>query len=254
MTIFTKKKVVEEIQSDQLVRVASTYFPDVELSDSYIWDNVRAAEAEIEQDLRVFLEPVVVLPESVKQSEKDALDAAGTRWIEAPGYDWEPEFFRGNAWGYLIARHSPVISVDYFKFIYPISDATVFEVPTSWIRIDKKYGHIRILPSGTLLSAPLNSYIMSVVGGGRTVPHVLMLKYTAGIKDVRKDYPNLVKVIKKLAVLKIIEDEFQPSSQSISADGLTQSMSVDTSKYEENIEKTLKKLREEIHGVRMMAV
>ena len=254
MSIFDRKQTVLEIQTDRLYRVAQTYFSDVTLSDSYIWDKLRAAEREVEQDLRVFLEPVIVLPESVSQSEKDTLDAAKTRWVEEAGYDWSPEFFQGNAWGFIVARRKPIISVDYLKFIYPISDTTIFTIPDQWIRLDKKYGHIRLLPSGTLVSAPLNSYIMSVMGGGKTIPHILMLRYTAGIKDIKEEYPNIVDIIKKLAVLKILDDEFLPSSSSISADGLTETMSVDMEKYQSKIDNVTNKVRDEIHGIRMMAL
>lgn len=254
MSIFEKKKIVLEIQTDRLYRVAQTYFPDITLSDSYIWDKVRAAERQVEQDLRVYLEPVVVLPEVTPQEERDALDAAGTRWIEEPGYDWHPEFFQGNKWGFIGTRARPIISVDYLKFVYPIAGNTIFEVPDQWIRLDKKYGQIRLLPAGTLVSAPLNSYIMSVMGGGLTVPHILMLRYTVGIKDAFDEYPNVVDAIKKLAVLKIIEDEFLPSSSSISADGLSENISIDTDKYEEKIERIIDNARDEIHGIRMIAL
>lgn len=254
MTIFDRKRSVLELQKDRLIRVAQTYFPDVELSDNYIWGKLRAAEREIEKKLRVFLEPVVVLPETASQTEMDALDAAGTRWVEESGYDWSPELFQGNSWGFIITRRKPIISVDYIRFEYPISNTTIFTVPDQWIRLDKKYGHIRLLPVGTLVSAPLNSYIMSVMGGGQTVPHILMLRYTAGIKDISEEHPDIVDAIKKLAVLKIIADEFLPTSSSISADGLIESTSIDMDKHHAHIDKTIEDARDELQGIRMIAL
>ena len=62
----------------------------------------------------------------------------------------------------------------------------------------------------------------------------------------------------KKAVLKILEDSFLPQSGSISADGLSQSLSVDMEKYHDMIDRTLNGgkgsnggLMTAIHGVRI---
>ena len=73
---------------------------------------------------------------------------------------------------------------------------------------------------------------------------------TAGIKDVHAEYPDLVNVIKRTAVLDILKDAFTPQSGSISADGLSQSVSSDMDKYQDANNKTIASIRDAIHGVR----
>ncbi len=68
---------------------------------------------------------------------------------------------------------------------------------------------------------------------------MIQVKYVAGLKDAKNDYPDLVDVILKQAALKVLEGNFLPSSGSISGDGLSQSISFDASKYRELIQETL---------------
>ena len=112
----------------------------------------------------------------------------------------------------------------------------------------------RLVPTGTPFYAPLNAYIMSAVGGGRTIPHMIRITYTSGLSNALTNYPDLVDAIKRLAVLKIIEDTFPAQSGSISADGLSQSLSIDTDKYQTSIDRVVDRLRSSIHGVQMIAL
>jgi hypothetical protein len=98
------------------------------------------------------------------------------------------------------------------------------------------------------------------LSAGRTIPSMVHLTYTAGLTDVSTKYPELIDAIKKKAVLKIIGDAFFPQSGSISADGLSESMSVDIDKYAASIDQILNGssgsnggLMAAIHGVRMMS-
>lgn len=235
-----------------MLLAAKTYFSGTDFLPSYIWDKVRAAEAELERTLRVYFEPVVMMPEGYTADEITALGSA--RWAEEPAYDFSPDMFRGESWGYIVTKHRPIISVSSIKFSYPTPTTLVFDVPAPWIRIDKKYGHIRLVPTGTPFYAPLNAYIMSAVGGGRTIPHMIRISYTAGLSNALTDYPDLADVIKRFAVLKIIEDTFPAQSGSISADGLSQSMSVDMDKYQTSIDRTIDRLRSSIHGIQMVTL
>lgn len=252
MTLFADESAIaNEMRAERLVTVAQSYFPSEVLSDSYIHSKVLAAEADAEHRLRVFFEPVEVLPEGTPQSEIDALIAANTRYIEEPAYDWDPEFFRGERWGLIEARHRPIISVASLTFVYPSTNTSLYQFPVEWIRVDKKYGQIRIVPMGGDSALPLNAWLLQIHGGGRNVPHMIRLRYVAGLKDATNDYPDLIDLIKKMAVIRIIEDKFLPQSGTVSADGLSESVSLDIEKFKETTDKAIETLRQQIHGVRM---
>jgi hypothetical protein len=148
-----------------------------QLSDTALWEALRAAEADAEIALRVFFSPVEILPESATEAERQALDDAGTRWIEEPGYDLESEFFMGDRWGYLATRHRPLIAVTRMQFVDPRPASGIFEIPKDWLRLDKKYGHIRLVPSTQAYAAPLTIGILQALGGGRDIPQAIQLRY-----------------------------------------------------------------------------
>ncbi len=98
---------------------------------------------------------------------------------------------------------------------------------------------------------------MQALSGGRLIPFMIQLRYTSGLQNVFRDWPDLIDVIKKKAVLGIIKDSFLPSSGSISADGLSQSSSIDTGMYDDMIDLAIDGpkgsnggLMTAIHGVR----
>jgi hypothetical protein len=94
--------------------------------------------------------------------------------------------------------------------------------------------------------------MLSMLSGGRNIPQMMHIRYTAGLKDVFTDYPDLVDLIYKMAALRMVEDAFLPQSGSISADGLSQTLSIDVDKYEATIEGKLDTLLQSLHGARMM--
>jgi hypothetical protein len=116
---------------------------------------------------------------------------------------------------------------------------------------------VRLVPSTYAVTVPLSSFLMQVMSTGRTIPFMLELTYIAGIENAWTEYPELIDVIKKKAVLKAIQNGFLPQSGSISADGLSQSMSVDMDKYSDVIDTILNGPKDSngglmtaIHGIR----
>lgn len=226
-------------------------------ADEYLWDKLRAAEAEVQHTLRVPLAPTKFFPVQPTQEEIDAL--GGMPWGIDPGYDLGPENNAGDRWGMIATRQKPIIDIQRYRFAYPAVDSLVYDVPLSWLRPDKKYGYINVVPSSFSISVPLSVIVMQALSAGRTVPLMLQVTYTAGLENAARDYPELVDVVYKLAVVKCIEDRFLPQSASVSADGLSQSMSIDMDKYRDTIEHTLNGgkgsnggLMAAIHGVRAM--
>lgn len=237
---------VAELRAD---RLATPAFGGQTFSEPHLERMVRSAEAQAERALRVFFGRVEVLPDDNDQATRDALDAAGTRWVEDPGYDLDPKFFQGDRWGFLALRHKPAISVTSFRFIYPHPYAGVFDVPADWIRLDKHYGHINLVPGTHSFTAPLSAWVMQVMGGGRTIPRMLQLRYSAGIVNPDRDYPELADLVLQMAALETLKAMMPPSSGSISADGLSQSRNITLGDFQSDIDTRTERLRQAIHGV-----
>lgn len=255
--LFVKDIAVERMRTDGLVMAASGALPSIVLSDDYIWDKLRAAEAEIGHELRVPLGLTTFFPLQPTDEEIAALN--GAPWGIDPGYDYSPESFGySDKWGMIKLRNKPLRSVSRVRFAYPGGRGSSYDLPLDWLRMDKKYGIIQFVPSSTAFVAPLNAFVMQAIGNGRTIPLAIQISYVAGLENVAASFPELLDVVTKKAVLKIVEDAFLPQSGSISADGLSQSLSVDMDKYHDAVDRILNGgkgsnggLMTAIHGVRL---
>lgn len=236
MSIFSQADV-EVFKKDRVVNVLSNLAEDFEPSDAYLLGKLKAAESEVAHLLRTELEPTIVFPFEPTEADIDAL--AGARWKEEPGNDYDPGFFQGDRWGFIQLRTVPVISVASISFVYPAPYQAFYTIPQDWIRTDKRSGQIRLVPASAAWTAPLNAFLMQAMGGGMTIPNMIQVKYTCGLKDVKNDYPDLVDVIMKKAVLKMLDDLYLPASGSISADGLSQSINFDPERYRTMIDTVL---------------
>ena len=258
-SLFIKDLVVEEMRNDRLLAASFGALQDITVTDEYIWQKVRAAESEVSHSLRVPLVPTRFFPLTLTDKQTEALE--GMAWAIDPPYDYSPDMFHFEKWGYFITRQRPIVSVERMRFAYPSQSEGFIDIPADWIRIDARYGHVRLVPSSPAVFAQMNAFIMTALAGSRSIPFMIQLEYTAGLTDVAQTYPELLDVIKKKAVLKVITDAFLPQSGSISADGLSQSISVDMSKYHESIDEILNGplgsnggLMSKIHGVRMLVM
>jgi hypothetical protein len=255
--LFVRDIAVDAMRADRLVVAASGAMPSVTLADDYLWAKLRAAESEIAHELRVPLVPTAFFPATPTNDEITALN--GMPWAIDPGYDYEPaSFSAGDKWGLIKLRNKPIQSVSRVRFAYPGGAGSYYDLPLDWLRMDRKYGTVQFVPSSTAFIAPLNAFVMQAIGNGRTIPLAIQVSYVAGLVNVAQDYPELLDVIMKKASLKIIEDAFLPQSGSISADGLSQSMSNDMDKHHDTIDRVLNGgkgsnggLMAAIHGIRL---
>lgn len=249
---------VARLRADRLLLAAAGALPKISVSDDYLWDKLRAAESETQRELRVFFAPTTMFPDQPTQAEIDAL--MGAAWAIDPGYDFGPENFYGDKWGLIVTRQKPIISVTSLRMIYPSPGAVDFTFPAEWLRLDRKYGHIRIVPTSTLSLASLSASVMQLFSS-RVLPQAMEVRYVAGLENATRDYPELVDLVLKRAALKIIGDRFLPQSGSISADGLSQSFSSDMGKHYESIDIIMNGpkgsnggLMTAIHGIRMSSL
>lgn len=247
------EKTVDAFRQNHIAMAKATVLPDINYSDDYLAERLRIAEAEAERRLRVFFSETTVFAYQPTETEIAELENAGKRWHEEPSYDYEPQMWTAEDWGYLVLRQRPVQKVEMCQFAYPSPVNGFFKVPDDWIRLDKKAGHIRFVPSGSTLGvAPIAGFILSCLGGGTMIPNMIQLRYQAGIKDVAKNFPDLLNLVQKMAVLSIVKNAFLPSSGSISADGLSESSSIQISDWQGDIDAEIDHLSQLIHGVRMV--
>jgi hypothetical protein len=155
-------------------------------------------------------------------------------------------------------RNKPLHSVSRIRFAYPGGPTAHYDLPLDWLRVDKKYGMVQFVPSSTAFAAPLNAFVMQAIGNGRIIPLAIQISYVAGLDNVAANYPELLDAVLKKASIKILEDSFLPQSGSISADGLSQSLSVDMDKYHDAVDRIINGgkgsnggLMTAIHGVRV---
>lgn len=245
-TVFADQAgVLAELRRDRLISVASNYFPNVTLSDDYLWSKLMSAEAQASRALRTFFTPREVYATGADPAMVAALQGPT---YEEPGYDFDPSMFTGGSWGAIDTRWRPIIAVRSIIFTYPAAASLLFSVPVEWLRIDKKYGRIQFVPMGTFMSGQLGGFVVSTLGSFQ-MPLMVQVQYLSGLQNAAEDYPDLLDVIKKMAVLSIIDDQFLPASASTSVDGLSQSLSLDASKYQDGIDKKLERLKQSIHGI-----
>jgi len=233
MSLFSSADVAG-FRTYRLAAVQGTYFPSTTFSDADLLGQIQAAEAEIGRLLKVRLEPTYVFPYQPTSAEITAL---GTMpYIEEPGYDYDTEFFRGDRWGYILTRQRPIISVDQIRFVYPAPTTQVYAIPSDWLRLDKKYGQIRMVPASSQFVAPLGAFLMQALAGGSQIPSMIQVKYTCGLTDAKNQWPDLINVIMKRAVQQILMGAMPEASASISADGLSQSRSLKLQDYEDQFQ------------------
>ncbi|EDY2030030.1 hypothetical protein GTB64_004472 [Salmonella enterica] len=232
--LFVRDMAVPDMRRDQLLVAASGAMREVKLSDEYIWQKLRAAESEIAHKLRILLTPHQVFPNEPTEEEIAALK--GMPYMVETPYDYSPHMYDRDKWGYFVTRQRPIISVQRLRFVLPSQDSQYFDIPLDWLKLDEKYGHVRLLPSTNASLVTSSMLGFTALTWQSIIPNMLNLTYQAGIKDAWNDYPELIDAIKKMAVVKILTDLFLPQSGSISADGLSESMSTDISKYQEQID------------------
>ncbi|HET8870434.1 MAG TPA: hypothetical protein VFM48_08315 [Aquabacterium sp.] len=256
-TLFVKDIAVDRMRQDTLLLAAKGVLPDISVTDDFLWDKLRAAESEMSHELRVPLAPTAFFPDTPTADQIAALN--GMPWGIDPGYEYDPVAFGYNdKWGLIKTRQKPIQSVSLVRFAYPGGETAHYDLPLDWLRMDKKYGTIQFVPSSSAFIAPLNAFVMQAIGAGRIIPLAIQLNYVAGLENAQQKYPELIDAIFKKAAIKIVEDLYLPQSGSISADGLSQSMSVDLEKYRDSVDRIINGekgtnggLMTAIHGVRM---
>lgn len=238
MSLFSLGADITEFRS-RLGPVIANLAPGQTWTDAQLLAFLKSSEAQISQRLGVKLEPTQVFTDDPTDAQITALadlDPPIAAWIVEPGYDFDPAIFEGERWGRIDTRQLPIISVNSVAWAYPTPANLVYTVPPTWLRVDRKYGAIQMVPSGQFGTAPLSVWVLSVLGGGLNVPFMIRIDYVCGLKDARTDYPNLIDAIYKNATIMLINGLFLPSGGSISADGLSMSQSIKVQDWQDQVD------------------
>jgi len=248
-SLFDRITFLASFKADRLASVQRYLSGPV--SDDYLWAKLRAAEADAQRELHAYLVPTALFPDDPTQAEIDAL--AGAPWAVDPGYDYTEDMIQPGGWTFLPLRQRPVISLESLKFTHP-SMGTFFTIPPQWIKLDKKYGHVRYLPTNNAFIPSLGGLMVGALGMN-SAPQFIEVRYTAGLKDAANDYPDLIDLIQRMVLSRVLGDAMVAASESISADGLSQSKSApDLDKMQDGIDKAMDTLRQRIHGVPLMVL
>lgn len=248
---FNSPQAAAKAMRDGPLALSALTYPGIAtLPDTFLWGKVLAAESEIERRLTIPLEPVEIYTDPPSQAEIDAL--AGKPYLVEPGYDLAPDFFGAQKWGALILRIRPLIEILSMKIVYPGYPTSIFEVPLAWIRADEDYGHIHVYPTMQLTGLPISLYTVRVMGGGVTVPNMIRIRYRAGLRQTHLSYPDIYDLALRFATARILADMMLPQSESISADGLSQSRSMDVSKVMNGLNEQLARIKDAMLGPQFM--
>lgn len=244
MSIFDKDAAIDELE-ERMARVVKAYLngkmPDTEL----LWSSLQAAEAEAARKLAVSLEPVEIFPVTPPTSDEiTALN--GAAWKVEPGYDMEGGMLGVFQWATIQLRHSPIIEIKSVKFVYPTINTPIYDVPLDWVYPDHKAGVIQFTPKPTMSGLAPSILAANVIARGGAVPQMVRIRYSAGLTPDHECMPEIIDCIYRMATLRHLR--FLPQSGSMSADGLSQSTSVDTGKFREAIDEDLAGLKERVHG------
>lgn len=216
-----------------------------------IGQKFNAAKAQAQRELRVFFEPTEILPNDVPQAEIEAFEAVDTAYYQEAAYDYNPEMFNNGTFGFMVTKQKPLIAVHSIEFAYPSPENVLFTVPKEWIRTDKKYGYINLVPTMLSASIPISSYLLNIVTGGRAIPLMVRLRYRAGITDIENTYPDIIELLNRMTVLSLLKGSFLPSSGTLSVDGISRTAQINMKDWQSSIDDLMDSLRDSIHGVRM---
>jgi len=224
------------------------------LTDPMLTQKFNAAYAQAQRELRVFFEPTEIIPDDAPQAEIDALELANTPYHEESAYNYDSGFWYAERLGFMPTRQKPIIKMHSMIFAFPSANQTIFTVPIEWIRMDKKYGHIKIVPTTLGFAVPLPVYLMQIMGMGSGLPFMLRLRYQAGLKDIATNYPDIIELLNRMTMLSVLKGAFLPTSGSLSVDGISRSQGISIAAWQSSIDELMDNLRDSIHGVRMVVV
>ncbi len=138
---------------------------------------------------------------------------------------------------------SPVRRVDEVRAVYPLGQ-TIQVFPQEWIRLEPLHGQIHLVPSrgslGQIIIGQGGDFLPLIYGGLSYLPNLWQVDYTAGMdpENLPRDVVEAIAKMAALDVLTVMSDLVRPigvASESVSIDGLSQSMSYLAPAFQQHI-------------------
>jgi len=247
MSVFANQALaLADLRAGQLTLAAASFPQVAGLPDDYLWQKLLEAEQEVGRRLGIPLEPTEIFIDPPTAAELAELSGAPYR-VE-PGYDLEQGFFSPDRWGQLRLRYRPIISVSSIQLIYPLFGLNPIDIPLDWLRIDHQYGAINLFPYNVSSLSTQTLFLTTLYSGG-SFPTAIRLRYRAGLDNVEANYPDVLGIIRRMAVLRLLHDAFLPQSGSITSDGLSQSTSINLAVMQDSLDKQLDTLKLQLTGL-----
>jgi hypothetical protein len=244
MSILDKASAIEEMEKERLPLIKGL-MGGVTPGVASIWRNLQAAEVDVAARLMVSLEPVEVFP-VVPPTEDEIAALDGVKWEVEPGYDLDGAMLGSFQWGTIKLARRPLIKVHSVKFVYPTFNEPIYDVPLDWIYPDLKAGMIQFAPKPTPSGLAPSLVAANLMARGGNVPQLVRVRYRAGLTPESEFMPAIMDLIHRMAMLRYLK--FTPQSASISADGMSQSKSIDAGKFREELDAELEVLAQRIKG------
>jgi hypothetical protein len=171
---------------------------------------------------------------------------------------------------YINLYQFPVVEVESLKASYAGQDIMTF--PTDWVKVYKKSGQLQLVPttgslSQILLGQGSGVLLPLITGRLSSMPHLFEVTYTAGFAegDLPDDIGDMICMKACIGILNILGDILLGAgiaSQSVSIDGLSQSINTTQSaensaysarirQYERQIKADLPTLKNFYKGLRL---
>jgi hypothetical protein len=207
---------VEQLKKRYVFGIDTTDGQGNELPDEVWQSYIETAVSMLEHDLDINIVP-----------KKYAGDCAEKKDYYANDY---------LQWGYFRLNNIPVISIEKFCAVYPSSP--VIDYPLEWLRLQKHDGIVRIIPTGgftaQFMVGAAGAFVPELFRNQGTVPLLWEFEYTAGFEAGK--VPHLINTAIGLLAAMIALNNLADlllgtgiSSQSISLDGMSQSVSLTAS-------------------------
>lgn len=169
--------------------------------------------------------------ESATQYVQDKLDVTlPITIILDEKHDFIRQDYNKYIWMQLL--NIPVQSVERIRLILP-TNQTVLEYDPTWVHVDNEAGHVEIVPgAGQLTLGQTGAFLPLVFGGQDYLPQAFHIDYTCGFQKVPADIRDCIGMIASFGPLNIAGDLIGGpgiASQSISLDGISQSINTTSS-------------------------
>jgi hypothetical protein len=238
---------VKAIKSDYLFGIPLTDEDLNEYPDTAIEGHIEKAIAWMEHELQIAIRPTQVLDEH---------------------HDYDIGDY--TQFCYLQVYQFPVLSVDRLVAAYAGQDIMTF--PLDWVHVYKESGQLQLIPTNGSLSQVLlgqgsGSLLPLITNRLASMPHLFRVDYTTGFaaNAVPADISDLIAKKACINIMNILGDILLGAgiaSQSVSLDGLSESVSTTQSAennaysarvrmYEQEIKKYLPQLRSHYKGLRL---